>query len=91
MWINLVEMERPEKCEIPFSELAMHCNIAGRTDFCEFLVNEVYAYVRFNDRSMCHGLISEVVPWEIQRYLPAARSYTSPKWAELVNNFIRGV
>ena len=43
--------------EIPHSECAMHCKIAGRIDYIAFITNGRYCYVKFADNTTCHGLL----------------------------------
>lgn len=56
--------------EIPFSELAMHCKVAGRTDYTE-IVGGDYVYIKFKDNSIIHGLSCELIPHFFRIHTPA--------------------
>jgi len=52
---------------VPYSELAMHCQIAGQSILGYKIRPNKYGAEVLTDKGWTDGLISEVLSWEIRR------------------------
>lgn len=78
--------------EIPFSELAMHCKIAGRTDIEHILTNDIVCYILFKDGSTTYGLCGELVPQGLRKIASSIvhqNSLTSETWIDEITDFYK--
>jgi hypothetical protein len=58
-----VEVPADKAFTVPYSELAMHCGIAGKKVTHVIVSPKVnYAYVKIEKGNWSHGLLNEVIP-----------------------------